>query len=163
MPKIIKDGTVVEDNYVVLDKDCTDISAKNIIVSLKTWNEHKASLSQRNDIGVWLDSDESAETIAEDADQLTLIALNFPVFSDGRAYSYARELRERFDYKGELRAIGDVLRDQLFLMKRCGFNSFAVRDDLDCQACLENLADFSQPYQGAYDEPRALHNRQSRG
>lgn len=163
MPKIIKQGAIVDDNFVVLAKDATEIPASPVIVSLQTWQANKDTLAERSDIGVWLDSDEPADLIAEDADKLSLIAINFPVFSDGRGYSYARELRDRYGYKGELRAIGDVLRDQLSPMIRCGFDSLAVRADLDIESCLDNLADFTQPYQAATVQSEALFNRFDRG
>jgi sulfite reductase (NADPH) hemoprotein beta-component len=82
-----------------------------------------------------------------------LIAIHFPVFSDGRGYSLARILREQMGYKGELRAIGDVLRDQLFLMRRCGFDSFEMRADRNAADALPGLTDFSFAYQRAVVDP----------
>jgi len=88
-----------------------------------------------------------------------VIALNFPSFTDGRHYSSARLLRERYGYKGEIRAIGDVLRDQLFYMRRCGFDAFAIRADRDPVDALEGLKDFSVTYQAAADDERPLFRR----
>jgi uncharacterized protein (DUF934 family) len=88
-----------------------------------------------------------------------LIALCFPVFSDGRAYSSARELRQNMGYAGEIRAIGDVLRDQLFYMHRCGFNAFALRDDQDLELALSAFADFREGYQASVDRPDPLFRR----
>jgi uncharacterized protein (DUF934 family) len=110
-------------------------------------------------LGVWLDADEEAEEIGDDVEQFKVIALNFPAFTDGRNYSNARLLRDRYGFKGELRAIGDVLRDQLFYMHRCGFDAFAVRPDKDPYEALEGLKDFSVTYQAATDEPLPLFRR----
>ena len=110
-------------------------------------------------MGVWLDSDEEAEEIGEDVDNFQVIALNFPAFTDGRSYSNARLLRDRYRYTGELRAIGDVLRDQLFYLHRCGFDAFAIRADKDPYEALEGLKDFSVTYQASTDEPQPLFRR----
>ena len=109
--------------------------------------------------GVWLDSHETPEAIAGDLESLAIIALNFPVFRDGRPYSNARELREHYRYRGEVRAIGDVLRDQLFYMARCGFDSFALRHDQDPETCLAAFRDFSTGYQASIDQPVPLFRR----
>ena len=89
----------------------------------------------------------------------SLIALNFPVFSDGRSYTNARELRQQLNYEGEIRAIGDVLRDQLFYMLRCGFNAFEIRHDQDPDLCLAAFNDFQTGYQASIDEPDPLFRR----
>jgi uncharacterized protein (DUF934 family) len=81
-----------------------------------------------------------------------MIALDFPVFKDGRCYSHARLLKDRYDYKGDLRAIGDVLRDQLFFMHRCGIDSFQIREDKDAEDALNAFNDFTVRYQAAADD-----------
>ena len=111
------------------------------------------------DIAIWLDSDENVNDIGSDLRQFTLIALNFPVFSDGRSYTNARELRQHLNYEGEIRAIGDVLRDQMFYMARCGFDSFEIRHDQDPDACLSAFNDFQTGYQSSIDEPNPLFRR----
>ena len=90
---------------------------------------------------------------------MPLIALDFPVFTDGRHFSSARLLRERFGYKGEVRAIGDVLRDQLFFMQRCGFDAMAVRADCDAEDALLGLSGFSVVYQTSVEQPQPLFRR----
>ena len=85
-----------------------------------------------------------------------IIALDFPTFKDGRSYSHARLLRERYKYEGELRAIGDVLQDQLFFMKRCGIDSFKVRDDKNIEEALKSFKDFSVRYQAAADDDATI-------
>ena len=114
------------------------------------------------DLGVWLDSDQEAEAIADDLPLLAIVALNFPVFSDGRSLSNAVLLRTRFGWRGELRAIGDVQRDQLAYMRRCGFDAFAIRADLDPEAAAAGLRVMSDHYQGDVHEPRPAFLRMDR-
>lgn len=122
------------------------------LVPLAIWNEQRAQLSQRTGKnGVLLENTEDPRVLAADFDKLALIAVRFPKFTDGRGYSIARFLR-RLGWKGELRAVGDVLRDQLFYMTRCGFDAFELRADQDAQTALSAFSDFSAPYQPAIDE-----------
>ncbi len=115
--------------------------------------------------GVWIDSFEEPEALVASVDRindLAVIAINFPKFIDGRGFSLGRLLRERYGFRNELRAIGDVLRDQIFFFKRCGFDAYKLRADRDMQDALDSLRDFSDPYQGAVDEPRPLFRRVER-
>lgn len=163
MQQIIKGNQVVPDTWEMLTKDASLEQLTNsgdIIVPLAMWLEHAHALKARDGrLGVWLDADEEAESIADDLEHFAVIALNFPVFSDGRSYSNARLLRDRYQYKGELRSIGDVLRDQLFFMHRCGFDAYALREDHDPHAALASLNDFSEVYQAATDQPLPLFRR----
>jgi len=163
MPKLIKDGAIVDNSWQLLAKpqgeETSDVPAGPVIVPLSVWLEQRDTLSQRNDIGVWLDSDNAAEELGADAAQLPLVAVNFPVFMDGRGFSLGRLLRERFGFTGELRAIGNFMRDQLFYLKRCGFNAFDCNDDIDQEAALASLGDFSESYQAAADQPVPLFRR----
>jgi uncharacterized protein (DUF934 family) len=88
-----------------------------------------------------------------------VIAVNFPKFTDGRGFSAARLLRERYGYQGELRAIGDVLRDQLQELERCGFDAFLLRADQDVQSALHAFADLSDQYQTSALQPLPLFRR----
>ena len=163
MQQIIKGNEVVQDSWELLPKDASLDQLTNtgdVIVPLALWLEHAHALKARDgQLGVWLDSDEEAESIADDLEHFAVIALNFPVFSDGRNYSNARLLRDRYAYKGELRAIGDVLRDQLFFMHRCGFDAYALREDHDAHEALASLQDFSVVYQASTDQPLPLFRR----
>ncbi|UJJ31226.1 DUF934 domain-containing protein [Halopseudomonas maritima] len=165
MQRLIKNGEVVNDSWHLLDKDATLDGLPNsdsIIVPLALWLEHSHALKARDGgLGVWLDSDEEVESIADDLSQFQVVALNFPVFSDGRNYSNARLLRDRYQYQGEVRAIGDVLRDQLFFMQRCGFDAFDLRADRNADEALESLKDFSNTYQAATDQPLPLFRRRA--
>ncbi|MBF8780914.1 DUF934 domain-containing protein [Pseudomonas fulva] len=163
MQRIIKNNQIVDETWHLLPKDVSFDELTNCddyIVPLQLWRDHAHALKARDGgLGVWLDSDEQAEEIGEDVASFQVIALNFPAFTDGRSYSNARLLRDRYKYTGELRAIGDVLRDQLFYMARCGFDAFAIRADKDPEAALEGLKDFSVTYQSATDEPLPLFRR----
>ncbi|MFL0806588.1 MAG: DUF934 domain-containing protein [Oceanobacter sp.] len=132
------------------------------IVSLTYWQEHQAeltSLAASGKLGLQLESGETADLVGEHAGQFALICIDFPKFIDGRGYSAARLLRERYGYQGELRAIGDVLIDQLFFMKRVGFNSFALRADQDVEDAITAFQTFTNPYQGDVHDSRPLFRR----
>ncbi|MBH3426514.1 DUF934 domain-containing protein [Pseudomonas alkylphenolica] len=163
MQRIIKNNEIVDETWHLLPKDFNIDEVTNCddyIVPLQLWREHGHMLKARDGgLGVWLDADEEAEEIGHVANEFQVIALNFPAFTDGRNYSNARLLRDRYKFTGELRAIGDVLRDQLFYLKRCGFDAFALRADKDPVEALESLKDFSVTYQAATDEPQPLFRR----
>ncbi|MDT8428580.1 MAG: DUF934 domain-containing protein [Pseudomonadales bacterium] len=135
---------------------------KHLIVPLDCWLQCQDELlARKGKTGVWLDSHQLPEELGKKGINLPLIALNFPTFKDGRAFSSARELRQNLGFKGELRAIGDVLRDQLFYMARCGFDAFALREDQDIAEALTGFADFREVYQASPDQPLPLFRRRS--
>ncbi len=165
MPKLIRNGEIVEDRWTLL-KEATGpevlkaVPGKQFIVPLNFWKLYSEELLEyQGEIALWLDSDENANSIGEHINELSVIALNFPVFSDGRSYSNARVLREQLGYTGEIRAIGDVLRDQIYFMSRCGFDAFALRHDQDPEACLQAFNDFHTGYQASVAEPTPLFRR----
>lgn len=162
MKRIIKNREIIEDHWQLVSADCAiaDLPEGDIVVPLALWQNHQAVLRQRpGKLGVCLAPDEEPAQIATDLNKLALVAIDFPNFADGRGYSSARELRSHYKYQGEIRAIGDVLRDQLFMMERCGFNSFAVRADRSLENALSAFGDFSVNYQGDTQEPRPLYRR----
>ncbi|WP_017939971.1 DUF934 domain-containing protein [Zestomonas thermotolerans] len=165
MQRIIKNGQVIDETWHLLPKDAPLESVPNsgdVIVPLALWREHGHALKARDGgLGIWLDADEEVEEIAGELDSFQVIALNFPAFTDGRHYSTAALLRQRYGYQGEVRAIGDVLRDQLFAMKRCGFDAFAVREDKDPYDALKAFEEFSEVYQAAVDQPLPLFRRRA--
>ncbi|ARU27168.1 DUF934 domain-containing protein [Cellvibrio sp. PSBB006] len=167
MPKLVKDGVIVEDTWTLLSKPEGDaanfaVPAGQVIVPLSVWLAQKSELKSRTDIGVWLDSDETADLLGEDAQPLPLVAVNFPTFMDGRAFSTARLLRERFGFTGELRAVGNFIRDQLCYLRRCGVNAFAFSNpESDLQAALKSLDDFTEYYQASVDQPLPLFRRRA--
>lgn len=164
MQRIIKHRQIVEDNWLLLAKDAARNNIPDtgdVILPLQLWCQHRQDLAERDgNLAIWLDSDEEPEAIDQPSlHQFPLIAIHFPSFTDGRGFSTARLLRERYGYCGELRAIGDVLRDQLFFMQRCGFDAYAVRVDKSPEDALLGLSDFSECYQAAVDQPLPLFRR----
>jgi uncharacterized protein (DUF934 family) len=160
MPKLIKQSVIVANVWQKLGADFTDnIDNQAVLVPLDRFLENPDLVIGNAQAGVWLESDQGPEKLEPFIEKLALIAINFPKFADGRGYSYARILRDRFNFQGELRAIGDVLHDQLFYLKRCGFDSFAVREDKDIEIAMSGLTDFSETYQGATDQPQPLFRR----
>ena len=160
--KIIKDSQIVDNDWQLVDapdEGAADLSGTNLIVPVAVWQNQKDELSDRNDIGLWLDSADEPETIADDLKHFQLIAINFPAFTDGRGYSYGRLLRERFDYQGEIRAIGDVFQDMLHYLTRCGFNAFALKEGKSIEAALAGLKTIGESYQAAVDEKLPLYRR----
>ena len=139
-----------------------------VIVPLSVFIARKNQLVQRienAEIGVWLDTHELLSDLVKnqpDLNALPIIAVHVERFADGRIFSLGTLLRTRFGFKNELRAIGDVLRDQLFFLKRSGFSSYLIRADRSAQEALASLNDFSIPYQGAVDEPRPVFTRYNR-
>lgn len=144
-----------EQTYTAEQIANTEIPATGkILVPLTIWQARKAELQSRlaaGELGIILATNETAEALqAEftDLNTLPLIAVFVERFADGRIFTLGNWLRTRFGFKNELRAIGDVLRDQLFFHKRAGFNSFLIRADRSAEDALASLNDFSQPYQG---------------
>ena len=150
---LIKGGKLVEDTFVDASGAETIPPSGPVIVSLAQWQAQRDALLQRGTpLGLRLHSDQSPEAIANDVQHFALIALEFPKFRDGRAYSYARLLRERYGFKGELRAVGDVLMEQLFFMVRTGFDAFDLQQSPDPVAAFQTaLSDFSVWYQPTAD------------
>jgi len=161
--RVIKDRQIIEDTWQLLAAGTPLPPAGDVIVSLAVWNEWiAAGRPQRSGrVAVVLESDELPEQITQ-LEQARLVAINFPKFADGRGYSSARLLRERYRYAGEVRAVGDVLRDQLFYMARCGIDSFALKAGKDIEGALAAFDDFSIAYQAAADDPRPLWRRVER-
>ncbi|HEY0846692.1 MAG TPA: DUF934 domain-containing protein [Noviherbaspirillum sp.] len=165
MRNIIKNKAVVADDWTILrlgendTPETVTIPADKVVVPLKVWQAQRAALEGRTELGVWIASSERPEELKDDIERFSLIAVDFPKFADGRGYSIAYNLRARIGYTGELRAIGDVLRDQLFYMQRVGFDAFAVREDKDIHDALKGLTDFSEPYQSSWDIKSPLFRR----
>jgi uncharacterized protein (DUF934 family) len=174
---IIKGQQVVEDDWQVLhlaepiegapkkDPATVQVPEGKFIVPLSLWLVQRELLLARRaagEIAVWIGSDERPETIKDELDQFPLIAVDFPKFTDGRGYSIAYNLRTRLGYKGELRAVGDVLRDQLFAMQRVGFDAYATRPDRDIHDALKGLTVFSETYQASVDQKVPLFRRHAR-
>jgi len=165
MATLIKEQRIVADTWRLLSRgpegELPEAPAQgDVVVPLALWlAKREAFLAYPGRLGVWLDANEGPEAIAADLQRFAIIAVNFPKFGDGRGYSIARLLRERYGYKGELRAVGDVLHDHLHFMKQCGFDAFALRDDQDAQEALSALDTFSDGYQTSVLRPVPLFRR----
>ena len=153
--QIIKDDELTKDPWVAVDDDEPLSGGASAILSLERWLAERAALVRRNaPLGIRLRSDQGPDLIADDLDHFAVVALEFPKFTDGRAYSYARLLRERYGYRGELRAVGNVLRDQYPFMRRCGFDAVEVADGAELGPWLESLSAIGVWYQAAGDRRR---------
>jgi uncharacterized protein (DUF934 family) len=159
---LIKGGKVVSDSFVDASAAESIPESGAVIVSLEQWQTHRDALRARGTpLGLRLHSDQSPELVVDDVQKFAVIALEFPKFRDGRAYSYARLLRERYGFKGELRAVGDVLLEQLFFMLRVGFDALDVQQSPDPVAAFQTaISDFSVWYQPTADgRPTAMQLR----
>lgn len=162
--RIIRDGAIIADDWTIVaaDDHNTLPQVSKLIVPLAAWQQHRNELLARGEpVGVWLRGEDDPLQLEADVQLFSVIAINFPAFKDGRGYSSAYLIRDRLQYRGELRAIGDVLRDQLFYLKRVGFNAFQVREDRSIEEALKGLSDFSDVYQGSIDQPLPLFRRRA--
>jgi uncharacterized protein (DUF934 family) len=166
MADIIRDGRVESDPWVVLRPAAGEPEAAlpegPVLVPLARWIAGAEALLARPPTGVWLAPADDPAALAPWIDRLRVVAVDFPKFTDGRGYSIAFLLRTRLGYRGELRAIGDVLPDQLAYMKRVGFDAFALRADRKAGHALAALAAFSEAYQGSVDQPLPAFRRHHR-
>ena len=161
---LVKNGELVASSLVDASGAEAIPPAGPVIVSLDQWKAHRDELLARGTpLGIRLHSDQAPELIAADLEHFEVVALEFPKFRDGRAYSYARLLRERYGFKGELRAVGEVLLEQLFFMLRTGFDAFEIESKDPLGDYRTALGDFSVWYQPAADgRPTAMQLRRSK-
>jgi uncharacterized protein (DUF934 family) len=159
MTRIIRDRAIVDDDFVHVPDDREVPASARPIVTLARYTEATAELLQRHPaLGVRVSSDTLPSDIPELA-RLALLAIEFPRFTDGRGYSVARMLRDRHGFTGELRAVGWVLRDNLFYLERCGFDAFELAPGKPLESALAAFGDFSVTYQAATDDKRPLYRR----
>jgi len=146
---LLKGNEIVdEDRWTIVRDAGASLPQGPVAVTLDRWlAERDELLGRGEDAGVILAATDCVGSIVDDLGALALVCVDFPKFTDGRGYSHARLLRDRYRYKGEVRAIGDVLRDQLFFMKRCGFDAFQVRGDKDVEDARAAFEEFSVTYQ----------------
>ena len=151
MPDVItSDGSIRQDDWVVVprpaDGESLDVPEQPALIPADLWLAGKEHFEDRDDIGVWLDSHDEPEILAGVVNELPVIAVNFP---------------ERLSYRNELRAVGDVLLDQLQFMKRCGFDTYVLRADKDINKAARCLNFFTQGYQAATDTDEPLFRRRA--
>lgn len=153
MPRLIKDGAITEDNWLPVEPDAETAPAGHI-ASLAQWR----SLSDKRGSAVQLEPGDELEPLLAHLDDIALVSVNFPVFMDGRGFSYARELRER-GFRGEVRASGAFIRDQMTYLGRVGVNAFQLADESALEGALDSLNDFRESYQASVDQPQPLFRR----
>src|SRR5205085_10473246 len=138
--------------FIIRQRKIAELPENERIVPLAHW---------KGEPGVVLSTADDPASIAADLDKLSTIVIEFPQFTDGRGYSMARLLRERYGFKGEIRAAGEVLRDNLFYLSRCGFDSFLLSDQTRLAEALSGLEDFSEAYQASVERPEPLFRRRA--
>lgn len=165
MTQIILDKQIANDNWTLVADDAALTDADEVI-NFSRWanaeGADKEALVAKRDagtLGIQLNAGDTADLLAADSQGFALVNVEFPKFADGRGYSAARLLRERYGFTGQLRAVGDVLFDQLFYMMRCGFNAMAMRADQDLDLAVKGFETFSTPYQGDVNDTRPLFRR----
>ncbi|MBK6357974.1 MAG: DUF934 domain-containing protein [Betaproteobacteria bacterium] len=162
MAQLIKHGTAAVDTWKTLEiaegetPESVALPTGDVIFPFAVWQARKTEIiSCHKRIGLLIQPDERVEDIAADLDYFIVIAVNFPKFVDGRGYSTASLLRQRYKYQGELRAVGDVLHDQLFYMQRVGFDSYALKDGKNVSVAIEaGFSPFSDAYQASTTQPQ---------
>jgi uncharacterized protein (DUF934 family) len=153
MSRLIKNGEIITDTWLPADPALPQAAAGQVC-TLQQWT----LLADKHGSAVQLEPGDEPTALLGSLEQLQLIVINFPVFTDGRGFSYGKNLREH-GYQGELRAAGHFIRDQLTYLRRCGFNAFQFADDSHLEAALESLQDFTEFYQAAIDQPLPLFRR----
>lgn len=157
---LIKNKELVENTTTHLADDQPIGDHADFTVSLERWHQEREALRHHSGtVGIRISNDADVRAIGEDALTAPMLVLEFPSFADGRAYSQARILREELKFEGELRATGDVLRDQVFFLHRCGFDALELRPDKDPNEALTAFNDFTIRYQPAADESLPLYRR----
>jgi uncharacterized protein (DUF934 family) len=147
---------IADDPWAYIADDEPALADTAIIVSVQRLQKEAEALLQRGPLGVKILPSDAIEEIAAYIPQLSLIAVDFPIFRDGRGYSTARLARERYHFKGDMRATGDVLQDQLFFMMRCGFSSFMLKAKNPQAAFAQAARTFSHVYQPSTDGRRTI-------
>jgi len=153
MPRLRKDGAIIEDNWLEPDAE-SNAPASTQLLTLEQWLQ----LRDKSGRGVQLEPGEAPAPLLDHLQHIPLVVVNFPLFMDGRGFSYGRELREH-GFRGELRAAGHFIRDQMTYLRRCGFNAFQPADESQLEAFAASLNDFSESYQAAPDQPLPLFRR----
>ena len=160
MPQVLKDNRLIDDSWTLLTEDSESLPSGDILLSYSQWQTFSDQLdSHDGSFGVIIEGNADIEDIIEPLLKLPLIAINFPKFADGRAFSSARLIRERYEYTGEIRAVGGFIRDQLYYLSRCGFNAFKFDDSVDLTESAKSLQDFSEAYQVSVDQESPLFRR----
>lgn len=164
MPTLIKGGRIVDDDWTFVEAIPDDDAMARVVFPIDFALAHAEELPHRDrEIGVWLPGDAEPDQILPLLPQISLIAIQFAAFNDGRGLSLAVLLRSRYGFRGELRAIGEVHEDVLHYMHRCGFDSFQLPDGRDPTIALKALHSLTDFYQGSVKDPLPAFRRVTRG
>lgn len=157
MPKLLdyKGNVVDNDQWQFMPRETSAMMHNTrAIVPLRYWQEVHANKDHHQISGVWFESDGEPAAVADYIKHWQCIGIHFPGFMDGRGFSLARLLRERYDYQGELRAFGDIIADQLFFLARCGFDTFLINDARASSNMRQYFTDFTVSYQNHFGRQR---------
>jgi len=153
---LIRDRTIASDDWRHV-AEAGPLPAGKVIVPVKRWQDERTRLLGRSaPVGVRLDSDDDLQGLASDLEHFDVVALEFAGFTDGRGYSRARLLRDRYGYRGELRAVGHIIQDQFLFLERSGFDALEVDDRTDLEGWRQAVAAVDLVYQAAADGRRAI-------
>ncbi len=169
MAQLIKHRAVAVDSWTTLEIGADEttetiaLPTGDVIFPLAVWQARRDEIiSCHKRIGLLLQAGERVEDVAADLDYFVVVAVAFPKFVDGRGYSTASLLRQRYRYQGEVRAVGDVLHDQLFFMRRVGFDSYALKDGKNAVYAIESgFGTFSETYQASTSQPQPYFRRRA--
>lgn len=165
MPKLTKTGAVESVDWTTVEADSSpdlgNFKQGQWLLPVSLYQSVAAQMDNASGLGMWLSTDTDPQTLGTWVKDVPCIAIHFPVFTDGRGFSLARILKEELGFNGELCAQGHFLQDQLYYLKRCGFDAFLVPDDSNLESLRTSLKDFSNAYQAGADEPRPLFRRRA--
>ena len=158
MTTLFKGGEPVEDVWRTAPDEGYAPNGVPVVLSLKQWDEQREALRDRNQLlALRIEPGEALDPVSRDLGRFSMIALPFPKFADGRSFSKARMLRDEHGFTGEIRAVGEVLWDQLQLMARCGFDAFEISHEPTLRALNSGkkpfMTDFYQPGVGPEERP----------
>jgi uncharacterized protein (DUF934 family) len=158
--QLIRDGDIVESTWQHVSEDTESLPGGDVTVALAYWMDNKQALLERSGrVGVRVEAGDDPMELSKDLDQLPLIVLEIEALVDGRSYSHAYLLRQRLGYAGEIRAIGDVYRDQINFLARCGVNAFELSEGDDIEDALKAFRDYSVVYQPSADDEELIFAR----
>ena len=163
MPKLLKDGVFpAPDPWIIVDgQEGHPEDPGNKILPLELYLRIDSDRRQQGDIGIRLENHCDLDELALPWAQIPIVALEFPAFTDGRAFSQARVLRDNLDFKGDIRATGEILVDQIYYLRRCGFNEILLADEEKEETVKACLRAFNENYQAASDDPQPLFRRRA--
>lgn len=158
--EIIKDGAVIPDPYTRITDEALPAPQSDVFVSLDRFQQDRAAfLGRGGRLGVVIPGDQDLAALEADLERFDAVAIELPKFADGRAFSTGRLLRERLGFRGEIRAVGHFLRDQIFYLSRVGFDTFELPEGRDATDALAAFEELTVRYQGAVDEPQPSFRR----